>query len=179
MNSDVILRPPQEQDKKERLALGRDVEFVRMVGGNLDRIVPLTPKEVDEWFNKICHSAHNWVIEADGQYRGTACLHSMNEQDRRAVYSIGLHDPTTRGRGIGTIVTQMVLQYAFTTLNLHRVSLRVLDFNQRAIACYRKCGFVEEGVERETFFCDGQWHNDIMMGILNHEYAQLIEEKGN
>jgi RimJ/RimL family protein N-acetyltransferase len=38
-------------------------------------------------------------------------------------------------------------------MNLHRVDLRVLAFNDGAIASYRKCGFVQEGCERES--C---WH---------------------
>jgi RimJ/RimL family protein N-acetyltransferase len=40
-----------------------------------------------------------------------------------------------------------VLEFAFATLGLARVELRVLDFNQSAIACYQRCGFVETGRE--------------------------------
>lgn len=96
-NGCVILRPPQEKDKETRLALGRDAEFVRMVGGDPTKITPLTPQEVEEWFNKMSESTHSWIIEVDGQYTGITHLHSMNEQERRAVYSIGLHGPTIRG----------------------------------------------------------------------------------
>ncbi|MCY1382901.1 hypothetical protein D9M69_709710 [compost metagenome] len=59
--------------------------------------------------------------------------------------------------------------HAFGELALHRVSLRVLAFNERAIASYRKCGFSIEGREREAALVDGEWRDDIMMGILAHE----------
>jgi [ribosomal protein S5]-alanine N-acetyltransferase len=49
------------------------------------------------------------------------------------------------------------------------VDLRVLAFNERAIACYTKCGFVIEGRERETALIDGTWYDDVMMSILEHE----------
>jgi RimJ/RimL family protein N-acetyltransferase len=55
-------------------------------------------------------------------------------------------------------------------LKLHRIDLRVLAFNQRAIACYEKCGFVREGVVREGVFIAGEWQSDVLMSILEHEY---------
>ncbi len=62
-----------------------------------------------------------------------------------------------------------VLRYAFGTLDLHRVDLKVLDFNLRAIRCYLACGFREEGREREAARVDDRWHDDVIMGILAHE----------
>ena len=54
---------------------------------------------------------------------------------------------------------------AFDTLQLHRVDLRVLSFNVRALRCYEKCGFVREGVERESAFVDGARVDDVMMSL--------------
>ena len=49
----------------------------------------------------------------------------------------------------------------------------VLEYNHRAIACYKKCGFVQECVLRETAFVDGVWHDDILMSILEDEYRAI------
>jgi RimJ/RimL family protein N-acetyltransferase len=46
----------------------------------------------------------------------------------------------------------------------------VLAYNKRAIRAYEKCGFVIEGREREAAFVDGAWHDDVMMGLLDHEF---------
>ena len=46
----------------------------------------------------------------------------------------------------------------------------MLATNSRAIACYRKCGFIEEGREREAALLGGQWHDDIIMGLLDTEF---------
>ena len=62
---------------------------------------------------------------------------------------IGIEDPARLDRGLGTEALRLALGLAFAT-GLHLVSVRVSTSNARAIACYRKCGFVEEGREREA-----------------------------
>jgi hypothetical protein len=34
-----------------------------------------------------------------------------------------------------------------------------------------------EGRERESAFIDGIWHDDVMMAILDHEYAEIQRGK--
>ena len=105
---------------------------------------------------------------------GTARLHGVDEHDRRARYAVGLLDSSRLGMGLGSEVTRTVLGYAFDELGLHRVDLRVLAYNTRAIRCYERCGFVEEGREREAAFVDGHWHDDVIMGILQSELTSRI-----
>lgn len=45
----------------------------------------------------------------------------------------------------------------------------MLAINERAIRSYKKCGFKIEGRERESAFLDGRWHDDLIMGLLEHE----------
>jgi RimJ/RimL family protein N-acetyltransferase len=53
----------------------------------------------------------------------------------------------------------------------------VVDYNLWAIRAYQKCGFVVEGREREAAFVDGIWHDDVMMAILDREYAEIERGK--
>jgi hypothetical protein len=48
-----------------------------------------------------------------------------------------------------------------------------VDYNLRAIRAYQKCGLAIEGREREAAFVDGIWHDDLMMAILDREYAEI------
>jgi hypothetical protein len=64
-----------------------------------------------------------------------------------------------------------VQRYALNQLRLRRLSLCVVAYNLRAIRAYEKCGFRIEGREREAALVDGQWHDDVMMGMLDREYA--------
>lgn len=47
-----------------------------------------------------------------------------------------------RGKGIGQIIVNQLLNYAFNRLNQVRVELNVFDWNVSAIKCYEKVGFV-------------------------------------
>jgi [ribosomal protein S5]-alanine N-acetyltransferase len=51
-----------------------------------------------------------------------------------------------------------------------------LNNNKRAIKCYEKCGFIQEGVEREGAFIEGKYETDVFMSILDREYNELKEE---
>ena len=46
----------------------------------------------------------------------------------------------------------------------------MFDFNLRAIRSYKKCGFVEEGRLRDAFFREGNYHDIVVMGVLEEEH---------
>ena len=141
-----------------------------MVGGDARTLAPLTLEEVERWYIDTEEALYAWMLEFQGRCIGRARLHSLDEVNRRARYAIGICDPAAWGIGLGTEATRLVLAFAFDTLHLHRVDLRVLEFNHRAIACYLKRGFVQEGVEREGAWIGGEWQTDVMMSILENEY---------
>jgi [ribosomal protein S5]-alanine N-acetyltransferase len=61
----------------------------------------------------------------------------------------------------------------YEQLKLHRVELKVLEYNHRVIACYEKCGFIKEGVEREGAFIEDKFETVVFMSILDREYWKL------
>ncbi|KAJ6781917.1 hypothetical protein PWT90_10861 [Aphanocladium album] len=73
-------------------------------------------------------------------------------------------------QGYGTEALQWLINWGFRYANLHRISLSVNSYNARAIAAYKKLGFVEEGRSRETVFFDRQWYDTILMSILEQEW---------
>ena len=77
-----------------------------------------------------------------------------------AVEHATVPDAMTRGLARhGSEAIRLLLHHAFTELNFHRIGIRVLAYNERAIRAYQKCGFLIEGRERETAFVDGLWHD--------------------
>jgi RimJ/RimL family protein N-acetyltransferase len=85
---------------------------------------------------------------------------------------VGILDPDCLGKGIGSEAMRLVAGYAFDTLKLHRIFVRVIAFNDRAIAAYQKIGFQLEGRLREAAFIDGTYYDDLMMGLLEHEFER-------
>lgn len=169
----VTLRRAEGRDKQDRLAAGNDAETVRMFGGDYRTLPPFTDEDAERWYQSQLREPYAWVAEVDGRCIGGARLHSVNTTDRRARFAAGIFDAAMQGQGTGTEMTRLVLRFVFEALGLHRVELRVLDYNERAIAVYEKCGFVREGVERESALVAGEWQSDVVMSILEQEYRAL------
>ena len=133
--------------------------------------------EAMRWFENITAHPHAWVVEHGGRLLGDIRLHldALSQQDARARLAVGFYDPNKLGKGLGREAIRLALAHAFGTLGLHRVSLRVVAYNTRAVRCYAACGFVVEGREREAALVGGERHDDIMMGVLAREFRPRDE----
>ncbi len=71
-----------------------------------------------------------------------------------------------QNRGLGTAMLAMAVQLA-REMGLHRIGLRVVADNHRAIHVYEKVGFRIEGTQREAYYGEDQQYHDIVeMGLL-------------
>jgi RimJ/RimL family protein N-acetyltransferase len=77
------------------------------------------------------------------------------------------------GHGYGTDAMRVVLRYFFREVLLRKVQLSCYDFNTRAIASYRKCGFEVEGVRRNIAYVHGEWCDSIEMSISIDQFTNL------
>ena len=98
----------------------------------------------------------NFAIETkDGAHIGSVGFHYVNPENRKATLGIVIGDKEYWSRGYGTDAMLTLLRFGFEEMNLRRIDLSVDADNARAIACYRKCGFVEEGRLREQRYSRG------------------------
>jgi RimJ/RimL family protein N-acetyltransferase len=168
----VILRKPIDQDVQDYLQCGSDPELTRMYGGDTRNLKERTLEMAQAYIDRIRSNKFNWCIEYEGRCIGEARL-TVNKEDNRARYAIGIFNKNYWNKGIGTEVTKLVLRFGFEELGLHRIDLRVLEYNTRAIRCYEKCGFIVEGREREGALIEGKFETDVMMSILEDEYRRF------
>jgi len=111
-----------------------------------------------------------FMIETiDGRLIGSCSYHDYSGRSRSCTVGIWIGEADARGQGHGTEAMRLLLSYLFRHMGLHRVSLQVLANNAAAIASYRKCGFREEGRDREAVFQDGIWVDTVRMGVLDSE----------
>ncbi len=115
------------------------------------------------------------VVSEGNRHIGTCGLRAIHWQNRSAQYGILIGEVDQRGKGFGTEVTRLILDYAFKTLNLNRVELGVLDFNTAGIKAYEKAGFVREGVQRENCFRDGRYRDHLCYAVLARDYFARLE----
>jgi RimJ/RimL family protein N-acetyltransferase len=131
----------------------------------------------EEWMRNrtskgVTYSDVGFAIETkDGLHIGNCGLHQASPEHRDAEAGIMIGDKAYWSKGYGSDALATLLRFGFQEMNLHRVGLRVYDFNARAIASYRKCGFVEEGRMREAQYQDGAYHDIVVMSVLRNEWT--------
>lgn len=87
---------------------------------------------------------------SDSRLIGFISLHSIEWNNKSGRLAIGIGEKDCRHIGLGTEAIQLMIQYAFHELNLHRVGLDVISNNMMAIRCYEKSCIVVEGRMRES-----------------------------
>jgi RimJ/RimL family protein N-acetyltransferase len=97
-------------------------------------------------------------------------LWGARPKDRCATLGIALGREYI-GRGYGSDAMRVIVAYAFREMGLHRIQLEVAPFNAAGIRTYEKAGFVEEGRRREAVWHDGRWYDEVLMSIIDHEWA--------
>jgi len=79
----------------------------------------------------------------EGMHIGMCGLHRARPEDRGAELGIMIGDKSFWSNGYGTDTVRTMLRFAFDQINMHKVALGAFEFNERAMACYRRCGFVD------------------------------------
>lgn len=111
-----------------------------------------------------------WRIDTQsGRPIGQIELVNIHPLQRRAEMHLCIGEKDIRGRGYGTGAIRRLLQHTFEDMHLRRVYLTPDEDNKRAIRCFEKCGFAQEGVLREHRLRYGNPVNMVMMGILGKE----------
>lgn len=162
----LCLRAPRAADASARFKLGNTPEIHHMFGADPSTVPPITKAHATVWLHAQEVEPLAWIIEFRRRMIGAVRLHSVIPHLLRAELAIGILDPKYIGKGIGTTAIGLLAAHAFGPLLLRRLSLRVVDYNTRAIAAFKKAGFVQEGVERQAGRVGDIWHDDVIMGLL-------------
>ena len=85
---------------------------------------------------------------------------------------LGIGEMEFWNKGYGTDVMNTLLSFAFTEINLRRVTLNVFAYNPRAIRSYEKAGFRHEGRLRKVLHREGKRWDLLYMGILREEWME-------
>ncbi len=143
---------------------------------------PMRPEEIERFFaarvagpESLAMAVHE---KATGRLVGTCAFSQLDGDNGSALYHITIGESDAWGHGYGTEATRLMVDHAFGTLGLHRVSLNVFEFNERAIRAYRRVGFLVEGRSRESIWRDGRWWDELSMSILVSDWKAARAASG-
>ncbi|MDQ0192537.1 GNAT family N-acetyltransferase [Paenibacillus wynnii] len=178
MGNNIYLRFVKASDLDTYYSLLQEPELNRLTGSQSE----FTGEEIAVWIEKIGVPQEGRVdfmivVKGTDQLVGEVVLNEIDPINRSANIRICIQGTQHRGKGYGTEAMIHMIRYGFKTLNLHRIHLGVYDFNPRAIHVYEKLGFQREGIERDSLYQDGEFHDMILMAMLEDEFRFIYGEK--
>ncbi len=169
----LYLRPVEPEDLPCFYAWNNTPELRDLIGENM----PQSRQELTDWLERSRQRTDRvWftvVLREGNRPIGEAGLLRWFPAWRTSDVSMILGDPTARGHGYGSEALHLLLDYAFGTLNLHRLAIGVVDFNHPALRFWEKAGFKTEGIQEQGYYCHHRYYNFIMMRLLEDEYRTL------
>lgn len=141
-----------------------------------DYVMPVTFEQLDAYYSKnglsrngVFFAVHEKKTEC---FIGTAKLGHIDWLTRSAEFGRILGEKKLRGKGYGTEIIALILEYAFRTLNLNKVSAGTHAGNLSALKTYQKFSFKIEGRIRQACYLNGYLVDGIRVGILRDEWEK-------
>lgn len=168
----TLFRPVDRSDLPTICAWYNDPDIRRFSGMSL----PFLEQEMEQfyqdtqtpsrriWFAVVSSDDHTLIAETG--------LQRFDPHWRTADLTLIVGDRRYQHNGYGTEILHAILDYGFGVLNLHRVAVGIVGFNERALAFYKRAGFVEEGRQRDGYYYDHDYHDFVMMSILESEFQR-------
>jgi len=157
-----------------------DFSLQRLVNPGMS--FPMTPDDLlnpDSWLQTDIKNPNSVLFairtQKENEFIGICALAEVHTFYHRASLGINIANQSFRGRGFGTETMHWLLNYGFTQLNLNRIMLQVVSFNENAIHVYEKVGFQHEARERDAVFHDGQHYDYLHMSILRSEWQAHVQ----
>ncbi len=171
----------------ERVALGplrRDLLPLYQTWSNdfevtrfLDHIRPVSFEAEQDWYGRVIKKKDEspFTIYEKPRLRpirpiGIAGLDEIDDANRNAEFYIMIGDKESWGKGYGTEVARLMLDYGFTCLGLRNINLWANAANERGIRAYRRAGFRVAGQLRQFKRLGGQAYDYILMDCLATEF---------
>ncbi|MFW9924052.1 MAG: GNAT family N-acetyltransferase [Candidatus Thorarchaeota archaeon] len=176
----VILRSVELSDLDEIMKNWNNLKLREF----LSTPMPFSRDEEEQWIrstwqNRKEGKSYQFTVinKETKEFLGTAGLFDFDNVAHSAELGIAIHAEKNWGKGFGTDTMNVLMHIGFDFLNLNRITLRVFEFNERAINTYKKVGFTQVGVHRQEFFKNGQYYNVVHMDILQEEWKKMKNEK--
>ena len=137
----IKLMPHLEEDIPLRVQWLNNEKYSHFVVDKPNR--KTTIQDQKQWFVKYKKDPKKifFTIYDDSVAIGLVGLSNIDKKHGQADLFIMIGDDRYRGRGIGKIVMEQIIDYAFNKLNLSQINAEVKNDNIPALSLNKSCGF--------------------------------------
>ena len=166
----ILLRPVQREDLKYLAELMSDREIRILIA----EVYPTTEKGNEEFYER-CQKTEDrvWFMvidKATNKVIGETGFLRLFTPWRSTDFSLIIWDKEYWNKGYGKEIAGLMLDYGFNSLNIHRMGLGVVEFNENALKFWKSIGFVEEGKTIDGYFVNGKYCDFVTMYLLEDDY---------
>ncbi len=145
---------------------------------NLMRRFPLSLGEEREWIlnlhkRKDTDQMFAIALVETGEQIGMMGLHHIDWISRTATTGAWIAATEHRGKGLGSEAKMLLLEYAFNTLGLRKISSHVLASNERSRKYNERCGYKIEGSLKQQVFVSGKYVDELCMALFYEDFPPL------
>ena len=171
---EVILRAIEREDLPYYRENINDPEIEKMVGG---WSFPVSSTAQENWYNNIVNDNKNLrfsiVTKKSDIPLGMINLVDIDWKSGVAFTGVKLFKNAPKGVGIGFDSVMCLMRYAFDELRLNRLEGTILETNEPSMRLYKKCGWKEEGIRRQSQYQLGSYYDEFFVAILKDEFEEL------
>lgn len=132
-------------------------------------------EDEEEWIERARRDHYNpnfSIVVRDGQQLiGSLGLKGIDAKCGTAELGILIGEKSAWGKGYGPEAMILLVDYAFTLLNLRSIYLKYWEFNPRARGAYLRAGFKEAGRLRSRVEVAGRRWDELYMDITREDFG--------
>lgn len=98
---------------------------------------------------------------------GNISLQQIDSINKKAEIAMLIGGKTEWNKGYGTEAVRIIVEYGFGQLLLHRIYAGVRSDNMGMITVFEKCGFIREGILKDSVFKNGKFYDAVVYGIIS------------
>jgi RimJ/RimL family protein N-acetyltransferase len=117
------------------------------------------------------NETYRWFIQCDDAIVGNVSLKNISHTMRYAEIGYGVAEHH-HGLGIATAAVNLLVKKSFSESPLRKLVAYVHDQNVASCRVLEKAGFAREGMLREHYLINGVPENEILFGLLKHEWEE-------
>lgn len=170
----LLIRPVEMEDIEKLLQIRWDSAVMEY---SLHE--PISVQQQIKWFQNIPDKdlpMSIFIKDSDNlKLIGTIGLYNISRLHQRATLRIRLCKEVL-GKGYGYKSMKMLLDYAFKTLNLKKITSDCFSDNTATIKIKIKLGFVKEGFLRQHYYHNGQFKDADVYGLLKEDFYNAVKD---
>jgi len=147
-----------------------DEEVSIYIGWKLMNTLDETREHIETMLKRESDGTHLYasiVLKTTQTIIGTAMIFNFDKEAKHAEIGYVLHKSYWR-MGYGTESVALMSDFAFKSLNLHKLNARVVDANIGSARVLENNGYKQEGRLRDHYFIADKYYDALLFGKILH-----------